>query len=336
MKVGQWDRALRDTGDALRLDPNFAMGVSNSAWMHLALNQTTEAQAAIEQGLAHDMDTLFMRLALYQTAFLRRDQEVMKQQLTWAMGRPKVEDWLLSAQSDSEAYLGRLNNARELSRRATDSASHADAIETAALWRANAALREAEFGDANPARQDALAAVALAPGKDVRCAAALALARVSDARAQAMAESLHKEFPKNTVVQGYWLPSIRAAIEINQKNPARAIEILQTAAPYELGQSQPFQVGMMYPVYLRGQAYLVEHDGKNAAAEFRKILDHPGILLNFPLGALAHLGLARAYTMQGDTAKARSAYQDFFAVWKDADADIPILLSAKSEAAKLR
>ncbi len=335
MKLGQWDRALRAAEDSMRLEPNFAMSISNAAWMHLALNQATEAQASIQQAQTHEMDTLFLRLALYQAAFLRRDQQLMQQQLTWATGRPKDEDWLLSTQSDTEAYFGRLNNAREFSRRATDSASHADATETAALWRANAALREAEFGDSNPARQDALAAVALAPGRDVRSVAALALARVGDPRAKVMADSLNKEFPQDTVVQGYWLPSTRAANEINQKNSVRAVEILQTAGPYELAQSQPFQVGMMYPVYLRGQAYLIEHNGNKAAAEFQKILDRPGIVLNFPLGALAHLGLARAYALEANSAQARTAYQDFFALWKDADPNIPILKEAKVEFANL-
>ena len=272
MKLGQWDRALQDEKDSLRLEPNFAMSLSNATWMHLALNHTTEAEAAIQQAQTHEMDTLFLRVALYQAAFLRRDQQLMQQQLTWAAGHPRVEDWLLSTQSDTEAYFGRLNKAREFSRRATDSASRADATETAALWRANAALREAEFGDSSLARQDALAAVALAPGRDVRSVANLALARAGDARTQAMAESLAKEFPQDTIVQGYWLPSIRSALGLNQRNAAGALEILQTATPYEMAQSQPFQVGMMYSVYLRGQAYLMEHDGRKLPRSFTRFL----------------------------------------------------------------
>ena len=147
-------------------------------------------------------------------------------------------------------------------------------------------------------------------------------------------------------MQGYWLPSIRAAIELNAKNSAKAAEILKTAAPYELGQCQPFQLGMMYPVYLRGQAYLLAHQANEAAAEFQKIIDHRGIVLNFPLGALAHLGLARTYSLQAQSAqgadavgastKARTAYQDFLTLWKDADSDIPVLIAAKSEYAKLK
>jgi tetratricopeptide (TPR) repeat protein len=261
----------------------------------------------------------------------------MQQQLTWAVGRPKEEDWLLSTQSDTEAYFGRLAKAREFSRRAVESAQHADAKETAALWQANAALREAEFGNASAARQNAQASLSLMPGKDIRSVAALALARAGDAaRAQKEADTLNREFPQNTVVQGYWLPAIRAAIELNGKNPAKAIELLQASMSYELAQSQPFQVGMMYPVYIRGKAYLQTLQAKEAAAEFQRIIDHSGLILNFPVGVLARLGLARAYVVEGDRAKARAAYQDFFTLWKDADPDIPILQQAKAEYAKLR
>jgi len=337
MRLGQWEKALRDTESSLLLEPNFTMNISNSAWMQLALNRPAEARATIEQALSHQMDTLFLWLALYQSAFVRNEQETMQQQLTWAAGRPGTEDWLLSAQSDTEAYFGRLAIARRFSKRAIDSATRADAKETAALWQANAALREAEFGNYAFARQYSLGALALAPGRDVRSLAALALARTSDsAQVQKLAENVSKDFPQNTIVQGYWLPSIHAATEIKNKNAARAVELLQPAEAYELGQSQPFQVGMMYPVYLRGQAYLLGYEGKEAEGEFQKILNHSGIVLNFPLGALAHLGLARSYVLQGDTSKARAAYENFLALWRDADRDIPILKQAKAEYAKLQ
>jgi len=337
MKLGQWEKALRETRDALRLEPNVAVVNSNLAWMQLALNRRDEARTTVEQARAHNMDTYFLRLALYQTAFLRGEQETMQQQLAWAAGRSGEEDWLLSAQSDTEAYFGRLAKAREFSQRAIDSTVHADAKETAALWQVNAALREAEFGNAGSARHDAVAGLALVPGKDIRSVAALSLARAGDAaEAKRLADGLDRDFPQDTLMQGYWLPAIRAAIELNAKNPAKALELLKTAAPYELGQCEPFQLGMMYPVYLRGQAYLQAHQGKEAAAEFQRIIDHRGIVLNFPLGALAHVGLGHAYALQGDTAKARIAYQDFLALWKDADPDIPILKEAKAEYAKLQ
>jgi hypothetical protein len=185
------------------------------------------------------------------------------------------------------------------------------------------------------AKQDVSAALALAPGRDVKVLSALALARVGDtARAKAMVGQLEKTDPLNTVLKLYWLPTIKAAIELNRGNSAQALVFLEAATPYEFGQPPPMQVGTLYPAYLRGQACLAAHNGSAAAVEFQKFLDHRGIVINFPLGALAHLGLARAYTMSEDAAKAKTAYQDFFALWKDTDPDIPILKEAKAEYAK--
>jgi len=337
MRLGQWEQALRETQDAMRLEPNSAVINANLAWIQLALNHTEEARTTVEQALARKLDAYFLRLAVYEEAFLRSDQETMQQQLAWAGGRSGEDDWLLAAQSYNEAHFGRLAKAREFSQRAVESARRADAKETAALWRANAALYEAEFGNPSSARQQAMAALALVPGRDVRVLAALALARAGDtALAQKLAEALNNEFPQYTLVQGYWLPSIRAAIELNAKNAARALELLKGAEPYELGQCEPMFVGMMYPVYVRGQAYLLAHQGKEAAVEFQKMVDHRGLVLNFPLGALARLGLARSYALQGDSTKARTAYLEFLNFWKDADPDIPILQQAKAEYAKLR
>src|SRR5215469_6223802 len=325
MKLGQWEKALRETQDSIRLEPNLSQTHSNLAWTQLALNQTDQARTTIKQALAHNMDDYLLRLALYQIALLAGDTQAAQQQLAWAAERPQEEDWLLSAQSDTEAYFGRLSKAREFSQHAIDSAAHFDAKETAALWQVNSALREAEFGNTSLAQRNALAAVTRAPGKEVRSLAGLALARGGDAaQAQKLAETLNKDFPLDTIVQGYWLPSIRAAIEIDRKDSTAALKILEAAAPYELGQCEPLLVGMLYPIYLRGQAYLLARQGKEAAAEFKKIIDHRGIVLNFPLGALARVGLGRAYALQGDSASARSAYQEFLTLWKDADPDIPI------------
>jgi tetratricopeptide (TPR) repeat protein len=244
---------------------------------------------------------------------------------------------LLSAQSDTEAYYGRLTKAREFSRRAVDSAIRADSKETAAVWLVNAALREAEFGNVAPAKQAVTAALALAPGRDVKMLGALALARIGDlARAKATVEELGKTDPSNTVFKLFWLPTLKAAIEIGGGNSAQAVVSLEAAAPYELGGPQEFALGTMYPVYVRGEAYLQAHSGAAAASEFQKILDHRGVVVNFPLGALAHVGLARAYALSGDAPKAKTAYQDFFALWKDADPDIPILKESKAEYEKLQ
>ena len=257
--------------------------------------------------------------------------------MEWAAGKPGSEDILLSWQSDTEAYYGRLAKARDFSRRAVDAAVRADSKESAALWQINAALREAEFGDMATAKQDVAAALTLAPGRDVKLLSALTLAQVGEtARAKAIVEELEKSYPSQTVLKVYWLPAIKAAIELNGNKSAQALVFLEAAAPYELGEPPQFQLGTMYPAYILGQAYLMAHNAAAAVAECHKVLDHRGIVINFPLGALAHLGLARAYALSGETAKSRTAYQDFLALWKDADPDIPILKQARAEYAKLQ
>jgi len=335
--LGQWQKAVQETQDALRLDPNDGIAYGNLAEAFLAVNRLDDAKAAIDQALAHKLDGGILRLAAYYLAFLRNDSAQMEQQVEWGSGKPGDEDLLLSAQSDTEAFHGRLTKARDLSRRAMDSAVRADSKETAALWQVNAALREAEFGNTAQTKQDVSAALALAPGRDVKLLGALAMARAGDAtRAKAMVDELEKSNPSNTVLKLYWLPILNATAELNGGNSARGLEHLEAAAPYELGEPPPFQLGTLYPAYLRGQAYLLAHNGSAAAIEFQKLLDHRGLVLNFPLGTLAHLGLARAYALTGDTAKAKTGYQDFFALWKDADPDIPILKEAKAEYAKLQ
>jgi hypothetical protein len=261
----------------------------------------------------------------------------MQQQVAAVMGRPGGEDTLLSVQSDTEAYHGRLGKARELSRRAVESARQADFLGAAAVWQANAALREAEFGNAAEARQNAMAALTQTPAYDVQAIAALALARAGDlAHAQQLADQINHDMPLNTVVQSYWLPSIRAALELSRKRPDEALALLQIPPPLDLGLAPPLQVGSMYPGYLRGEALLMKKQDKEAVEEFQEILDHRGLVLNFALGALARLDLARAYALENDSAKAKAAYQDFLTLWKDADPDIPILKQAKAEYAKLQ
>jgi hypothetical protein len=261
----------------------------------------------------------------------------MDRQVAWAAGKPGTEDMLLSFQSDTEAYYGHLSRARDFSRRAVDAAVRADSKETAAIWQVNAALREAEFGNLAAAKQDVSAALTLTPGRDVEMLAALVLARNGETvRAKAIVGELEKSYPSQTVLKVYWLPTIKAAIELNANSAAQSLVYLEAAAPYELGEPPPFQVGTLYPAYIRGQAQLVAHNGAAAAVEFQKLMDHRGIVLNFVAGSLAHLQLGRAYAAAGDTAKAKSAYQDFLTLWNDADPDIPILKEAKAEYAKLQ
>ncbi|MGA8215193.1 MAG: protein kinase [Candidatus Sulfotelmatobacter sp.] len=332
--LGQYEKAAAETEQSQRLEPTLT-GYGNLAGIYMNLGRLDDAKTLLQQAQANKLDGLVLRADWYGLAFLRDDAAEMERQVAWAAGRPAEEDAMLSTQSDTEAYYGRLTRARDLSRRAVDAAVRNDSKETAALWQANAALRESEFGNTAAAKQRVDAALALAPGRDVKVLAAMTLARTGDAaRAKAIVEQLEKSEATNTMLKIYWLPTIKAAIELNGGNASQAQIDLEAAAPYDMGGPPP--ISGLYPVYVRGQAYLAAHNGAAAAGEFQKILDHRGIVLNLPLGALAHLQLGRAYALSGNTAKARSAYQDFFNVWKDADPDIPILKEAKTEYAKLQ
>ncbi len=333
-ELGQYEKALAAIEESQRLAAG-AIGYSNLAGTYLALNRLDDAQKTIEEAQKHNLAGDFLHLVIYQLAFLKSDAAEMVRQVGWAAGKPGTEDFLLSFQSDTEAYYGHLSRARDFSRRAVDAAVRADSKESAAIWQVNAALREAEFGNLAAAKQDVAAALTLSPGRDVEMLAALALARSGETvRAKTIVGELEKNYPSETVLKVYWLPAIKAAIELNANNAAQSLVYLEAAAPYELGGPPQFQLGTLYPAYVRGQAQLMVHNGTAAAAEFQKLLDHRGIVVNFVTGALVHLGLARAYAMQGDTAKAKSAYQDFLTLWKDADPDIPILKQAKAEYAQ--
>jgi eukaryotic-like serine/threonine-protein kinase len=337
--IGQYEKALVEIQEASHLNPDSAVPYAILIADYSRLNRLGEAKAAYQVAISRKLDNPYLHSFRYGVAFLEGDAEEMQRQVDWATGKSGAEDVLLSYQSDTEAFSGHLGKARGLSRQAMDSARRAGETETQAEWGTNAALREAEFGNTAQARSETAAALALASTRDVQILAAIALARAGDFdRAQMMVDNLQKQNPLHTMINGYFLPTIRAAIEINRKNPAKAIEILQVAVPYELGNADPDPVvgAMMYPVYVRGQAYLLLHQGSAAAAEFQKFLDHRGVVVNCPLGALARLGLARAYALQGDTVETRAAYQDFLALWKDADPDIPILKQARAEYAKLR
>jgi len=334
--LGQYDKSLAATEESQRLAPG-AIGYSNLADTYLALNRLDDAEKTIEEAQKQNLAGDVLHLGIYQLSFLKSDAAEMKRQVAWAAGKPGTEDILLSSQSDTEAYYGHLTRARDFSRRAVDAAVRNSSKESAAIWQVNAALREAEFGNLATAKQDVATALTLTPGRDVEMLAALALVRSGEiVRAKTIVGELEKSYPSQTVLKVYWLPTIKAAIELNANNAAQSLVYLEAAAPYELGEPPQFQLGTLYPAYVRGQAYLLAHNGTAAAAEFQKFLDHRGIVINFPLGALARLGLARANALSGDTAKAKPAYQDFFTLWKDADPDVPILKEAKAEYAKLQ
>ncbi len=334
--LGQYDKALAASVESQRLEPD-AIGYSNLAGTYLSLDRLDDSQKAIEDAQQHHMESDFLHLGIYGLAFLKGNAAEMERQVAWAAGKPGTEDLLLWFQSNTEAYYGHLTRARDFSRRAVDAAVRADSKETAAIWQVSAALREAEFGNAAAAKQGVAAALALSPGRDVKMFSALTLAQVGEMnRAKALVDELEKNYPSQTVLKVYWMPAIKAAMELNAGNSTQAQMLLEAAAPYELGQPSQLQEGTLYPVYLRGQAYLMAHNGTAAAAEFQKFPAHRGIVVNYPLGALAHLGLARAYAVSGDIVKAKTAYQDFLTLWKDADPDIPILKEAKAEFAKLQ
>jgi tetratricopeptide (TPR) repeat protein len=333
--LGQYARAADEGRKSLGLTPS-GYGYSNLMNYYIALGLEGEAEAAFKQALDRRLDGAFLRLARYDLAFLQGDNAALQEQLAWSIGKPGAEDMLLDSQANTEAYYGRMSKARDFSQRASVSATRADSKEAAALWAANEAVREAEIGNMLRAHR-VTDALGLSKGRDVRVLAALALARSgSTVQSQNLIDGLNREFPADTMLQSYWLPTIRAILQMQHGNHQQALELLQTI-PYELGQPFPFEyLGTMYPIYVRGEAYLATRNGQAAVAEFHKILEHRGIILNFPLGALTHLQLGRAYTVTGDTTKAKAAYQDFLTLWKDADPDIPILKQAKAEYAKLQ
>src|SRR2546422_7879873 len=305
-ELGQYEKSLTETQESQRLEPDVT-GYFNLAQNYLFLNRVDDARKTIDQAQENKFEGDLLHWVIYQLAFVKGDAAEMERQVAWAAGKPGSEDILLSFQSDAEAYYGRLAKARDFSRRAVDAAVRNNSKETAALWQGNAALRAAEVGNTAAAKQGVVAALTLAPGRDVKMFATLTLARVGEtARAKAIVEELQKSYPSQTVLKVYWLPTIKAAIELNANNPTQALVFLEAAAPYELGKPPQFQLGTLYPVYIRGLAQLMARNGSAAATEFQRIIDHRGIVLNFPLGALAHLQLGRAYVMSGDTAKARS------------------------------
>ncbi len=336
--LGQYEKGITASLEDLRLNPGSAAAFTNLVGLYPAVNNLDEARAKYEQAVAHKVDNPFLHGNRYGAAFLENDAAEMQRQVDAAMGKPG-EDVLLSFASDTEAFYGRLGGARRLSQRAIESARRSESKETAAAWRMNAALREAEFDNMARSRQEIAPALAEGPTRDVSVLAALAFSRIGDINsAERMARDLAERFPLNTAINRYWLPAIYASIEIRRDNLAKALEDLRTTSLYELGSPLPqFEVGgSLYPVYIRGQIYLSLHQGKEAAAEFQKFLEHRGVALNSPLGALARLQLGRAYALQDKTVQSRGAYQDFFRLWKDADPDIPILIAAKAEYAKLK
>ena len=336
--LGKYEDEVTETLEFIKLVPNDAASYTNLMEGYTALGQLDEAKAVGRQALDQKLEGQFLRDDLYNLAFLEGDTEGMKRQFDATAGKVGLEDILLSAQADTEAFYGKLRKSSQYSKQASRLALRAGEKEAAALWLLNSALRAAEFGNRDQARKDAEDALAIASTRDLQTLAALTFACIGNqARALTLADALQKDHPLNTTLNHYWVPTIRAYTAIRAGHPAQAITLLQDAAPYDLAFPLPqySEGGTLYPPYVRGQAYLAMHQGKEAAAEFQKFIDHRTIVANYPLASLARLGLARAYALQGDTIKSRSAYQNFFALWKDADQDIPVLKQAKSQYASL-
>jgi tetratricopeptide (TPR) repeat protein len=355
--LGQYDKALEAFDETMHVTAPDALIYSNLVSVDINLNRLKEARAAAEEAQANNLDSPSMRIYLYQIAFLQDDLPHMVHQVAWAMGKPSHESSLLYFEAQTAAYSGLLTKARELSRQALDASERAQQRERTAGIEASAALTEALFGNVSEAQQRAAVAIGLSNVRDAQFVAALALAVAGDSpRAQALTDDLGRRFPEDTIVRFNYLPAIRAQLDLNRNDAKKALELLQISIPYELGiasGSSNFST-YLYPVCVRGTAYLAARKGAEAAAEFQKILDHRGIVINEPIGALAHLGLARSYALQASfgaptstsqgfgssqsemTAKARAAYNDFFKLWKDADPGIPILTAANSEFAKLQ
>jgi tetratricopeptide (TPR) repeat protein len=324
---------------ATRLGPDFPISYAFLMFNYIALNRLDDAKAAYRLASEHKLGHVFYSTALYQIAFLENDSAGMARLVARSAGQGGGEDELSGLEAETIAYSGRLRSSQEASRRAMESAERAGEKEAAATYLALSALREALFGNADEARRRAVLTLTRSSGRDAQYGAALAFAYAGDdGRALALADDLNKRFPDDTLVQSNFVPVLRAKVALIRGNVSEAIEILRVATGHELGVTTDSTFGWtgMYPLFVRGEAYLSGRQGGKAASEFQKILDHRGIVVNEPIGALAHLGLARDYALQGDIAKAKAAYQDFLMLWKDADPDVPVLIAAKSEYAKLK
>jgi serine/threonine protein kinase/Flp pilus assembly protein TadD len=337
--LGDHEKSLEKFREASRFNPADSLNYGNLVLGYIHLNRLEEARFVANEALTKNFDSADLRFYLYQLAFLKNDLPGMAQQVAWAGGKPGKENIMLNLEAGTASYSGKLGVARELSRQAATSATRAGQKEMAAGCEAAAALWEALYGNASEARLRASSTLVQSNGRDAQFVAAFALALVGDSgRAQALAEDLQRRFPEDTIVRFNYLPTLHAQLALNiPNNGEKAVAFLAAASPYEFGipGSSTFWTNL-YPVYVRGEAFLAVRQGAQAAAEFQKILNLPGVAVNEPIAALAHLQIARAFVMQGDTANAKAAYRDFLTLWKDADPGVPILVAAKSEYAKLQ
>jgi DNA-binding winged helix-turn-helix (wHTH) protein/tetratricopeptide (TPR) repeat protein len=336
--LGQYEKGLGELRTELLLNPTKKAAIVGTVSEYLALNHFAEAQSAAQQALAKYPDYAALRLSVYDLGFLQNDAAGMKQQVSWSTGKAWSEAAMLNQEANTAAYFGRLGEARELSRRAIASATRDGAKESAADYQSSQTLREALVGNLNESRSRAIEGLKLSGGRYVPLRNAMTLIRTGEtAKALTVPEQLGKQFPDDTIVQLIWLPMIYAQAALSHNDPSKAIETLQVSTPVEFGTSWPDTfIPSLCTAYLRGEAFLAAGRGSEAVAEFQKILEHRGVVKNDLIGALAHLQLGRAYAKQGDTTKAKTAYQDFLTLWKDADPNVPALVAARAEYAKLQ
>jgi len=337
---GQYEKSLEEAKIAIGIDPDFSPGYINIAFADFYLDRLPEAETTVQRAIERKFEVPEFLLLQFYLAFLKGDRGGMDRAAALAKGKPGAQGWMEHSEALVLARSGHLQAAAEFSRPAADLAQQAGHRERAATYRAGKAVWEAFFGNALAAKQSAVAALELSKGRDVEYGAAFALALAGDfPRSKALAHDLETRFPEDTSVQFSYLPALRGLFALNRHEPQKAVELLQVAAPYDFAvPAIDFNAffGGLYPAYVRGEAYLAERQGAPAAAEFQKILDHRGIVAGDPVGAVARLQLGRAFALSGDMAKAKSAYQDFLTLWKDADPDIPILQQAKTEYARLK
>ncbi len=337
--VGDYEQAAKFAEDALKIDPASAAWYENYSTALLALSRTNDAEKVLQEAFSRKLDDAALHANLYSVAFVKGDNAVMQEQLRWAAGKANGEDSLLAAQSDTEAYYGRLKSARDFTRRAVDSALKADLKESAATWMVQASLREAMFGNSAEAQRDADEALKLSPeSKDVRAMVALIFARTGNAaRAQSISDDLKASYVSNTVMQKAWLPVIQSQIAMHNQKYSQAIQLLDVVMPYEKGQLiGNLSYSCMIPAYLRGEAQMSAKSPHAAVLEFQKIESNPGLIGNCWAAPLARIAKARALAASGSTADAKASYQRFITLWKGADPGIPVLKQAQVEAAKLR
>jgi DNA-binding winged helix-turn-helix (wHTH) protein len=336
----RYEEVVAQAQKKLELNPDAAIGYIILAGGYTFLDRYGESESTLRQGSERGLETPETIGQRYDLAFLQGHVKEMERQVALSQRNDDKENWLLDHQAFALAYAGHLREARTISRRAANLAEQAAHSERAALSETGTAVWEAFSGNAPAAKKSAATALGLSSQREVQYGAAFALALAGDyARSQTLADDLESRFPEDTSVRFSYLPVLRATVALKQGEPSKSIELLQISAPYDLGTQRSTMHGLfgaLYPVYVRGEAYLATHRGAEAAAEFQKILDHRGIVISDPVGALAHLELGRAYALSGDKTRARHAYQDFLTLWKDADPDIPILNQAQAEYAKLK